>query len=236
MRPKETRHLTFGDMRLTRAMQDPGMKHATLDEYARATGMSIKELLQHMKEHVDSGDLAYETVGDKAFVMTRTRPDRPRGLPKNLWEALRERNDPENAYMLWQLGRDLEQAGWKVNYTPEEISGRRPPLNLPLRQGEAPLILFPEPSRLLRQDGPLARYQLAGRQVCAIACRNRQIDRTITAVRSWYLEKGGTGTISTLILEEPSYQPVRIDPKDGSHQPRSSSITSESRNSWAPPA
>lgn len=231
----EVRYITFGDMRLTRALQDGGMKHATLDEYARATGMSITELLAHMKEHVEEGHLAYETVGDQAFLLTRQQTGRPRALPPNLWEVLRRRNEPDAAYVLWRLGRDLEHAGWKVQYDPAKAAGRTPPLSLPLKDGEAPLILFPDPRRLARSDGPLSRYEADQVEVCAVTCRNRQVDRTVTAVRSWYLARQQKTRLITLILEEPHYQPIRIDPKDGSHTPRSSSISMESRTSWSPP-
>ncbi len=232
----DVRHVTFGDMRLTRALQDRGMRYATLDEYAKATGMSITELLAHMKEHVQAGDLAYETVGDQAFLMTQQPAGKPRGLPRNLWETLRSRNEPDAAYILWRLGRDLEHAGWTVNYDPETVAGRKPPLSLPLKDGEAPLVLFPEPSRLTRSDGPLSRFEAAEKHVCAITCRNRQIDRTVTAVRSWYLSRKNRTSLTTLVLEEPHYQPVRIDAQDGSHTPRSSSINLESRDSRVNPA
>lgn len=235
-RDMNSRHLTFRDMRLTRAMQDTRMRHATLEEYAHATGMSIQELLSFLKEHVESGDLAYETVGDQAFLLTRVPERSPRGLPPNLWEVLREMNDPEKAYTLWRLGRDLEQSGWQVNYHPPVIARKRPPLSLPLQEGEAPLILFPDPALLASPEGPLSRIEKERHPVCAVACHNKHVDRTVAAVRSWYLGQGERSRLSTLILEEPHYQPVRIDSGDGSHNPRSSSINAESRGSWSPPS
>lgn len=232
----ETRPLTFGDMRLTRTLQDRGHLYASIDEYAQATGMSIQELLEQIRPATLTGDLAWETVGGQAFLLTRQPDGRPRRLPPNLWEQLRRRNSLDSAYQLWRLGRDLEDAGWQVDFSPEAVAGRTAALALPLKDAVAPLLLFPEPELLLQENGPLGRLERAGHPICAIACRNRQLDRTVTAVRTWMLDRSSPAGLVALVLEEPLYQPLRIDHSDGSLQPRSSSIDAERRSGWRPPS
>lgn len=211
----EERHL-FGDMRLTRAVNDRPMAYATMDEYASATGMTIRELLDHMKGHVEQGLVRYDTVGGHVFVHVEGE-----GVPTNLWGSLRRLNSSEEAYRLWRLGRDLEQAGWEVDYAPAPVGGRRSRLGIVLDGRTRPVLLFPDAELLAHQEGPLSTVLRAGESTCVVTCRNRQLERSATAVRRWYMHHERYPDLSVLLLEEPSYAPLKVDTKEGSISPAS---------------
>lgn len=224
--------LTFADMRLTHCMQRDSRRCATVNEYAAATGISVTRILDILNEPLTKGDIDIEAVGGEIFVHTapqgRPTPAHLSQVPPNLWEILRRNHDPEAAFAIWRIGRDLETSGWNI----ESDGGRVPTvpgqqilLGLRFTLNVVPVIIFPSVAEIETQGGLLTKYELSGVGLCAFTCLHHKLERSITGVRHWMLGRPSRAGLDVIILEAPHYQPVLLTSDDGGISPRSTTIT-----------
>ena len=222
--------LVVGDPRLTRLFQRDPETCATLDEYARTTGISTEKVLELISPYLDNGTLGLDVVDEAVFVHTapqgRPTPAVVPEVPPNLWERLRAHGDTARAFELWRLYRALERAGWRVEANPHAIRvglgplGFTPPLGIRIQQTVVPVSDQFDLAGLTQPGGLLAAYARAGAPTVAVVCPSGALDAAGTAVRSWFATQQFAG-VSVLLLEAPRYTPTLLTPTDGGVRPRS---------------
>jgi hypothetical protein len=224
------RALVVAEPRLTRLLQRDPESCATLDEYARKTGIPTDRVLQLLTPAIEDGVLALEFYGQAVFVHTAPhgRPG-PVHLPEvapNLWERLRAHGDPAVAHTLWQIMRAMERAGWRVEANSHRIRFGlgplpfTPPLGIQIAQTMVPLMLHPTPDELADPNGPVTLYELAGAPAIGVVCESGALDAMVTAVRRWTLARAGRTGMSVIVLEAPRYAPTLLEPNDAGVRPR----------------
>lgn len=225
------RALVVDDARLTKVLQREPESCAAVSEYAQKTGIETGQVLQLLAPAVDDGVLMFEIYADEIFVHTAPegRPT-PRHKPEvapNLWERLRDRGTPEEAYTLWRLYRGLQDAGWRVEANPNQImfglsSMAMPPaLGIRVAHSMVPLIIHPTVEHVAHPQGLLSMYEHAGAAAVGVICDSGALDDMVTAVRRWVFEKQGHTKLAVVILEAPRYAPTLLTATDASVAPRS---------------
>jgi hypothetical protein len=224
--------LSVPDARLNRCFHTTATKYASVNEYSGATGLSFEEVMHLLSDAVERQDLALEPVGGEVFVHTapvgRPTPSTHQQVPPNLWELLREGHEPEEAFVLWRLVRDLEAATWDVE--PDlrrlpRVGGEVPLLGLNFSTSVVPLLIMPNEGLLASQSGPLTLYNRHGFGLCAVTCRHGELDTSATAVRNWMLQRPTRATLDVILLEAPRYQPVLLTADDGGVSPVNVSVS-----------
>jgi hypothetical protein len=221
--------LVVDDFRLQAEITRFADKHASVSEYAQATGLDTDDVVRLLEPYLDTGAVGLEFYGGEVFVHTapKGRPA-PAGLASaapNLWERLRRTNNLERAYAYWQLVRSLERAGWHVKTDSHDVlSGLgqvTEPATIGITVGPriAPLLAYPATGRLSAPNGLLYEYDKAGATVIAVTCDEGRLEETSSAVRRWILSHHFAPRLSVLILEAPRYQPVLHSADDGSVKP-----------------
>lgn len=225
------RALVVPDSRLTRLLQREPEACASIDEYARRTGIDTDKVLRLLDSALDDGVVALEVFADGVFLHTAPngRPG-PAHLPEvapNLWERLRSHGDAATAYNLWQMMRGMERAGWRVEANAHRIQFGlgplpfTPALGIQIAQTMVPLLLHPAPDALSDPAGPLAWYDHAGAPTVGVVCESGGLDAMVTAVRRWTLARAGHTTMGVLVLEAPRYGATLLTPSDAAVRPRS---------------
>jgi hypothetical protein len=230
-----------GDLRLNRVMNRAPKSCASINEYAAKTDIPTDEIIDLLGPLLEIGSLALEFVGGEVFVLTAPA-GRPMSmsLPQveaNLWEVLRTRAMPQEAYELWKLIRGLERVGWVVeNGLPRIMFGLAPVITTPLLGIEigtrvVPVIVRPAADELSDPAGVLTDYNRAGAGAIAVVCENGQLDAMSTAMRRWTLSQTFRPGLSVLILEAPRYQPTMLTPGDAAVPARA--VTQQTLSEWA---
>jgi hypothetical protein len=222
-------NLDLRDPRLKRIMLRDPDRCATLSEYAEATGMAIEEVLEALEHYLDDSSMSLEMAGNEVFIHTGPNGREPGSLtinvPPNLWEQLRIRSDVDAAHSLWQLIRDMERVGWVIEHRLSRITALLGPLQeqpyIGVMTGHVvvPALLFPSPQVLGSRMGLLEQYEHAGATAVAVVCTEGSLDRVVTAVRRWILDRRLAPEMNVLVLEAPQYNPVMLSPGDGAVKP-----------------
>lgn len=218
---------------LGRLLHEDTERYAALREYAEPAGLSYEDVLSELEPHLNSGALATEVAGDEVFLHTgpsgRPAPPHLPACPPNLWERLRQRQHPEDAYDVWMRIRVMERAGWRVVSQPERFIPALRTIDLHPTVGiEFGDVILPllygkgaEPDLLVRPDGPLALLERCDAIGVAVACPSGELDPAITAVRRWRGTHPRPPRILIVALEEPSYLPVLLTNTDAVVAPHS---------------
>lgn len=218
---------------LDQAFNKTPWRYAALSEYARVSGLRPDQVLESLEEDIDAGHLKIEIVGSEVFVHTA-----PRGrfglansqgtqFPANLWEMLRERAEPQTAYVLWRLARQLELHGWIVEAQTSRIRSGLGALDnvahlgFALGQAIIPILVFPTPDSLSLPQGLLTEYASAGASAVAVVCDAGALDPIVVAVREWTMSRAAkkARVLNVLICEAPNFSPVLLTPGDTAVQP-----------------
>jgi hypothetical protein len=213
------------DARLQRLMLGDPQRCASVNEYAKATGIPVGRIVEMLGEHLDSGTISLESVGGEVFVHTAPTGRRNEGVqvPANLWELLRRGGDTEHSYRLWRLIRELEEAGWQTEADPKRIPatslGEVTLAGIRLGSYVMPLVVLPSLEEIGHPAGLLARFERRGVPVVAVICERGSQDANVTAVRKWMLTRQSMTRLDVLVLEHPRYQPVLLRGEDASVSP-----------------
>lgn len=209
-----------------RAVLRDAFRYATLEEYARATGLGVDVVTDELGPALDAGAATLEVAHGEIFVLTapggRPVPARVPDIAPNLWEVLRYGRSVEQAWELWRLHRALERSGWEVLAVPSEVHASlrgvpSKPAPLALRVGAVavPVVVFPDDAMVADSSGMLGELDRAGAPAVAIVCAQSALDRVVTAVRKYAL---GARMVemrcAVLVLEAPRFQPVLLQPGD----------------------
>ena len=120
----ERKPVVFADARLARAVYSSGRMCASVTEYATFTGIPVLELLDMLDEQIAVNNLSLEFFGGEIFVHTAPGGrDSSTLVPYNVWETIRRHHDVEQAYSVWLTARELENAGWALEYNLYNITG-----------------------------------------------------------------------------------------------------------------
>ncbi|MCP4792043.1 MAG: hypothetical protein GY882_01705 [Actinomycetia bacterium] len=217
--------IRLGSFSLTRCFRE-NPRLATVNEYASAANMEVDRVVNLLGTSLDAGHLALEIVEGQLFVQTAPSGRPPvvgmPDCPPNMWELLRRRSNERLSWALWKLCRSLERSGWGVTVDDEDVAAACPGVN------EAPLLgvtvgatlvgglVFPATHHL--RSGLLDRYENAGLGSVAVICDQGHLESVVAGCRAWMLS-GPHRQLRVLVLESPRYQPVLVDPADGSTQP-----------------
>jgi hypothetical protein len=225
--------LQVANSTVRRTLINDSFRHATLEEYARACGLEVDVVMQHLEHALDSRAVALETAHGEVFVLTapegRPLPDGVPWVAPNLWEVLRYNRDIDAAHQLWQVHRGLERAGWEVVSTPQQINAacaapvaRQAPLGVIVGGLSIPVVVHPSPTDVADTSGVLGSYERAGASVVAIVCGLSGLDAMATAVRRFALGwRLVDQPLTVLVLEAPRYQPVVLQAHDAAVNPLS---------------
>jgi hypothetical protein len=229
---------------IRRLLLNSPFKHATLEEYARVSGLDVDVVMEELEHALDTRAVALETAGGEVFVLTAPdgRPQ-PKDVPviaPNLWEVLRYNRGLEQACELWRVTRSLERAGWEVVVVPQEIHETCPtlvtrPAPLGVRVGASviPVLVHPSADEIADTSGPLGGFERAGARAVAVVCGQSALDVMATAVRRFALGwRMVDQPLAVLIMEAPRYQPVVMQAHDAAVAPVSVSQTSLSSVVW----
>ena len=221
--------VVFADTRLARAMYSSGRVCASVTEYSTCTGIPVLELLDMLDEQIAQGNLSLEFYGGEIFVHTA-----PAGrksfdpIPYNVWETIRRHNDVEQAYDVWLLARELEHAGWALEYNLYNVTGDSAlalhfgvRLGLRLGQFVVPLFESPYPDSLTVEGGALDTFARRGYTLLSMWCKHGELDKSVTAVRTWYMHNKQLECSGVIILEQPHALPLLLLREDGGLEPRS---------------
>lgn len=215
------------DPRLGRLFAADTHRYATVNEYAAATGLTPADVLTELAEWLDDSSLNLEIVGPNVFLHTaphgRPTYSNLAEAPPNLWEALREGHNPQEAFRLWRLLRALESSGWNVEARRHRIASglgpvrALPPLALEVGGHLLPLVIAPAAEELAAPGGPITQLMAAGAAAVMTICDHGALDATVTALRTWLLTTGAdaTSTITLGICEAPRFDPVLVSTADG---------------------
>ncbi len=199
---------------------------ATVNEYSEVLGIDVDQVMLGMGSALDVGWLTLDLVGGQLFVNTAPQgrpgtygtPD----CPPNTWEMLRVRSSEKLSWALWKLARSLERSGWGVHVDPAVIAAschgvpNAPYLSVTVGATVVPTLVFPGADKL--QSGDLLDpYEVANCGSVAVVCDQGHLETVVTAVRAWMLN-GRHHEMTVLVLEAPRYQPVIVNPADGSAQ------------------
>jgi hypothetical protein len=216
---------------LKRALLRDEFEHATLEEYARASGADVDVVMEALSPALDAGSVALETAGGEVFLLTApTGRPMPRGVPDlapNLWELLRSGRNVEEAWSLWRLVRGMERSGWEVTARTTQIHQglvgfptHPVPLGVVIGGRCAPVVVGASPDQLADASGPLGEYERLGARAIAVVCAQSALDECVTAVRRFALGwRMASAPLTVLILEAPRYQPVMLQATDSSIRP-----------------
>lgn len=222
---------SIADARLQQVFTRSPERCATVDEYARAAGMDVAEVLALLSPLLERGVLALDSVGGQLMVHTAPngRPA-PFELPQartNLWELLRDRATLERAFGLWQLVRGLEAGGWQVQLdrvaleAQAQVARHFLQLGVTVRHpqipGEVlvPLVPYPPQTELA---GLLDAFAVGGATGLAVTCQNRELDAAVTGCRAWFLAHPGAN-LTVFVLEAPAFGATVLRPDDNSVTP-----------------
>lgn len=221
--------VVFADARLARAIYSNGRMCASVTEYSTSTGIPVLDLLDMLDEQISNGNLGLEFCGGEIFVHTA-----PGGrgsfdpIPYNVWETIRKHNEVEQAYAVWLLARELEHAGWALEYNLYNVTGDPAlaqhfgvQLGLRLRQFVIPLIDSPYPDFLTSEGGALDTFARRSYALLSMRCKHGDLDRSVTAVRTWYMHNKSEDCSGILVLEQPHNLPLLLLREDGGLEPRS---------------
>lgn len=227
--PGERKPVVFTDTRLARAIYNNGRHCASVTEYSAATGIPVGDLLDMLDEQIVRGNLGLEFYGGEIFVHTAPGGrETASPVPFNAWETIRRHSSMEQAYAVWLMGRELEQAGWGIEYNLHNIVGDigmalHFGVRLGLKAGQfvVPLLESPWPGSLTNEGGALdvfagRNYPLLGKH-----CKHGHLDGSITAVRTWYMHNEFSECSGIVLLEQPHNLPLLLLKEDGGLEPRS---------------
>lgn len=214
------------DARLQQVFTRTPERCASVDEYARAAGLQVADVLEILTPALAEGILALDSVGGTLLIHTApngrpTVSTRPQAKP-NLWELLRERAGLERAHGLWQLIRGLEAGGWSVELDQEllELHAGVPrqylQLGVWLRDVLVPLVPYPAQPEI---PAILDVYAAAEGPGVALTCRNRELDAAVTGARAWYLRQGSPPELTVFVLEAPGFGATVLRASDNSVTP-----------------
>lgn len=222
----ERRPFVIGDARLQHMFLRTPTRCASVEEYARAAGMTTDEVLELLSPLLSEGILGLDPVQGTLFVHTapKGRPA-PMPLPQiaaNLWELLRNRASLEQAFALWRLIRGLEVGGWTVDIDQvalearAQVNSRHLLLGIRVRDILVPLVPYPTTTQV-----PSALDDFAGGSAVAVAltCENRELDQMVTAARAWFLSRPVPARMTVFILEAPSFAATILRCDDNSVTP-----------------
>lgn len=221
--------VNIADARLQHLLLADPQRCATLGEYASATGIDVDRLIELFGPYLDDDTFRLEPVGGEVFVLTapsgRPQPLTQDQVPPNLWELLRSSGDPEHAYRLWRLTRELQTAGWAVeadtHRIPATSAGEVALVGLRMHRHVVPVLVFPSPSDVAHPAGVLTRFERRQVPFVAVMCDRGDLDVMVTAVRRWFLERPEYASLRVLVLEAPRFQPVLLGGADGAITPKS---------------
>lgn len=221
--------VVFADARLARAIYSSGRMCASITEYSTFTGIPVLELLDMLDEQIAHGDLSLEFFGGEIFIHTA-----PGGresfdpIPYNVWETIRRHTDVEQAYAVWLMARELERAGWALEYNLYNVTGDPAlalhfgvHLGLKLSQFVVPLIESPYPDSLTGEGGALDTFARRSYTLLSMRCEHGELDGSVTAVRTWYMHNEHQECSGVIILEQPHDLPLLLLREDGGLEPRS---------------
>lgn len=226
------RYIGFGDTRLTRAINGSGLKCASINDYAKVTGIPISDLLDMFDEHMENHLISLEFAGGEVFVHTAPfGRDSFSKIPANMWETLRKFNDVETSYELWRSARELEAIGWEVEYDIHKITGNTNmatsvgfALGLKVNSYVAPILEFPSLETLTSHQGPLDSISRRGYPLVAVVCASRSLDKAVTLLRLWFIRNFNYVSSDILVLEKPHLQPLLMRRADGGIVPESVTV------------
>jgi hypothetical protein len=243
---EETPVLNVRNSTVRRVLLNDPFRHATLEEYARASGLEVDVVMEELEHALDSRALALETAHGEVFVLTapegRPLPDGVPWVAPNLWEVLRYQRGVDAAHHLWQVHRGLERAGWEVVSTPQQINGacnapvaHQAPLGVLVGGLSIPVIVHPSPEMVADTSGPLGDYERAGARAVGIVCGLSGLDAMATAVRRFALGwRLVDQPLTVIVLEAPRYQPVVLQAHDTAVSPLSVSRSDLQTLVWGP--
>lgn len=225
----ERKPVVFADARLARAVYSSGRMCASVTEYATFTGIPVLELLDMLDEQIAVNNLSLEFFGGEIFVHTAPGGrDSSTLVPYNVWETIRRHHDVEQAYSVWLTARELENAGWALEYNLYNITGDPAiarhfgvHLGLRLSQFVVPLIESPYPDFLTSEGGPLDTFARRRYALMGTRCKYGDLDKSVTAVRTWYMHNEAEDCSGIIILEQPHNLPLLLLREDGGLEPRS---------------
>jgi hypothetical protein len=221
--------INVADARLQHLLLADPQRCATLGEYAYATGIEVDRLIDLFGPYLDDETLRLEPVGGEVFVLTapsgRPQPLIQDQVPPNLWELLRGSGEPEHAYRLWRLTRELQTAGWSVeadtHRIPATSAGEVALVGLRMHRHVVPVMVFPAPADVAHPAGVLTRFERRQVPFVAVMCERGDLDAMVTAGRQWFLERPEYASLRVLVLEAPRFQPVLLGGGDGAIIPKS---------------
>jgi hypothetical protein len=217
--------INVADARLQRLMVTDAQRCASVNEYAASTGIAVARVIELLGEHLDAGMLSLEIAGGEVFVHTAPTGRRADGVqvPPNLWEMLRRSGNPEHAFRLWRMIRELEEAGWQTEADPKRIPetsiGEVALVGIRLGAYVMPLVVLPSADELGHPAGVLSRFERRSVPLVGVVCARGDADTAVTAVRRWMLTRHAMTRLDILILEHPRYQPVLLRGEDASVAP-----------------
>lgn len=224
--------VVFSDARLSRAFYSNGLTCASVNEYSTTTGIPVLELLDMLDEQIAKGNMGLEFCGGEVFVNTAINGRTPSThLPPNLWEIIRKHGDVDYAYEVWLTGRELELAGWSVEYDLYKVTGNpgiavhfAVSVGLKMGQFVVPLLECVNVDSLAVAEGPLDYFAQRNYSLIGVRCRNGQLDASVTAIRTWYMHNEDQECSGIVLLEEPHDMPLLLLKEDGGLEPRSISV------------
>ncbi|MFM7087958.1 MAG: hypothetical protein ACKOW9_00265 [Candidatus Paceibacterota bacterium] len=212
------------DARLQRLMLNDPLRCATLNEYCKATGITVDNIMKYFSESIRDGILSLESVGGEVFIHTAPLGRASQGVqvPPNLWEYLRRSGDANTSYRLWRFVRELEFGGWEV----EADSSRVPfaqltcPVGIKIGAYVLPILLLPTVDDLTHLNGPLSKFARRGYPLVGVVCERGFYEEYVTAIRRWMLNRDINLDLDVLLLERPLYQPILVRTRDQAVKPR----------------
>lgn len=231
--------ISYGDARLARIFTREPLRCASVDEYAKACGMSTFEVLTALQDAISNQQLRLDNVAGTFYVHTAPNGRNTPGahVPANAWEHLTGTYNAYEASSIWNLKNQLNRAGWLTETRPSILQSSFPGLRTPVKIGVIskdrlfPVHDYTKPETLAHPQGPLRDYSSAQIPLCVVLVPEGALEEHISAVRDFYLTNPHMAT-TTVLAQAPSFAPIVLRSDDVSVAPRA--VTLEDLNNMFP--